>query len=214
MGGSLNENSGCSPVYSRVLPIRRLRTESESPRARSKPHFSNSSRRLASARAVNWCASSWSNIGISSSTARRARAGHATQANPDRRRVAVYDCNARVGIQQIAHLKISRLGTTGWLRLFFMNGSELSRSNSANHLGGSEVNGSNRTPSATCRIRTRSPSKRNSRGRRTAWLRPLRKQFGDTGLRHKAPPFHLYTRNLYQEPQAQSPPGPVRAGED
>src|SRR5579863_7419299 len=56
-----------------------------------------------------------------------------------------------------------------------MNGSELRRSSSANHSRGSEISGSSKTPSGTTRIRTSWPSKRNSRGSLTAWLRPLRK---------------------------------------
>jgi DNA-binding NarL/FixJ family response regulator len=61
-----DENSRCSPACSRVLRTKKLRRESECRRARSKPHFSNSFPRLESGRAANWCASSWSNIGISS----------------------------------------------------------------------------------------------------------------------------------------------------
>ena len=42
--------------YSKVLRTRKLRIEWESPKARSKPRFSSSSRRLEYGRAVNWFA--------------------------------------------------------------------------------------------------------------------------------------------------------------
>src|SRR5277367_5490008 len=42
--------------------------------------------------------------------------------------------------------------------------------------------GSSKMPSGTTRMRTSSPSKRNSRGRRTAWLRPLRKSLASFGI--------------------------------
>src|SRR5450755_3212107 len=54
-----------------------------------------------------------------------------------------------------------------------MNGSEFNPSSSSNHRAVSGISGSRSTPCATRRMRTRSPSKRNSRGSRTAWLRPF-----------------------------------------
>jgi hypothetical protein len=67
-GYSRRGNSRCSQVCLKVLRTKRLRQELEYRRARLKQHFSNSSRRPPSVRAVNSCVSSWSNIEISFST--------------------------------------------------------------------------------------------------------------------------------------------------
>ena len=69
---------------------------------------------------------------------------------------------------------------TGGFRCLALAGKDppaLRRSNSANHLRTSVTIGSRRTPSFTRRTLTWSPSKRNSFGRRTAWLLPFRNNF-------------------------------------
>ena len=54
-----------------------------------------------------------------------------------------------------------------------MKGSDASRSSSANHAATSVTTGSTSTPRPARRSLTRSPSNLNSRGSRTAWLRPF-----------------------------------------
>src|SRR5437588_325998 len=94
--------------------------------------------------------------------------------------------------------KMRRFGALGCFLPVFKNGSPRLRSIAANHSLGSVIIGSSSTPSGTRRTRTVSPSNRNSRGSRTAWLRPLRNSLATPLL----PMGHLcsivYTRNLYQ----------------
>src|SRR5260370_9354399 len=68
-----------------------------------------------------------------------------------------------------------RFGALGCFLPLFKKGFTTLRSIAGNHPLGSEIIGSSRTPSGTRRTRTASPSKRNSRGSRTAWLRPFLK---------------------------------------
>src|ERR1019366_6729926 len=103
------------------------------------------------------------------------------QPGPDRRRLIVDQRNTSVGIEQILHLKILRRGVAVWFLPLPRNCPSLTRSSSANHSPGSAISGSRRTPSASRRTRTWLPSKRNSRGSRTAWLRPLRNSLAIPG---------------------------------
>src|ERR1017187_10135012 len=96
------------------------------------------------------------------------------QPGPDRRRLIVDQRNTSGGIEQILHLKLLRRGGAGWFLPLPRNFPSLTRSSAANHSPASEISGSRRSPSASRRTRTWLPSKRNSRGSRTAWLRPLR----------------------------------------
>jgi len=95
----------------------------------------------------------------------------------DGKRPLVDERNACVCIQKISQSKYLRMGGFRCLALAGKVPPALSRSNSANHWRTSVTMGSRRTPSLTRRTRTRSPSKRNSLGRRTAWLRPFLKSF-------------------------------------
>src|SRR5467141_4879696 len=95
-----------------------------------------------------------------------------------------------------------RFGALGCFLPVFKNGSPRLRSIAANHSLGSEIIGSSSTPSGTRRTRTASPSKRNSRGSRTAWLRPLRNNFATPLLAIGALLSMVYTMNLYQWQEA------------
>src|SRR5262249_29525032 len=71
-------------------------------------------------------------------------------------------------------------------------------SNSANHSVGSRM-GSRRTPRPTRRMRTRSPRNLNSCGRRTAWLRPLRKSFATPASGISNGDLLIYTARIYRQ---------------
>src|SRR5215472_8563934 len=76
-----------------------------------------------------------------------------------------------------------------------MNGSAANRSSSAYHSSTSVNIGSTSTPRPALRTRTRSPSNLNSRGRRTAWLRPFR---NNLAVRITSSSFQpVYTTSLY-----------------
>lgn len=85
--------------------------------------------------------------------------------------------DADICVEQISQSNNLRLGGFGCLRPFGNSCSASNRLNSASHSAGSEGIGSSNTPPATFRTRTLSPSKRNSFGRRTAWLLPFRNNF-------------------------------------
>ena len=68
------------------------------------------------------------------------------KSSADPSRSSIDERDARVGIEEKSHLKISRRGATGCLRPFSMNGSGPKRSSSSNHFAVSATNGSNRTP--------------------------------------------------------------------
>src|SRR5450759_1821527 len=72
-----------------------------------------------------------------------------------------------------------------------MNGAGPNRSSSANHSATSVNIGSTRTPRPARRTRTRSPSNLNSRGRRTAWLRPLRKSLAVVVIEVLQAPWYI-----------------------
>ena len=74
----------------------------------------------------------------------------------------------------LALLSLSKLGNRGCRLPPSMNGSAFQRSSSRNQARALVASGSNSTPPFTFRTRTRSPSNQNSRGSRTAWLRPTR----------------------------------------
>src|SRR6266852_3589185 len=95
-----------------------------------------------------------------------------------------------------------RFGALGCFLPVFKNGSPRLRSIAANHFAVSEIIGSSRRPSGTRRTRTASPSKRNSFGSRTAWLRPLRNNFATPLLAIGALLSMVYTMNLYQWQEA------------
>ncbi len=88
----------------------------------------------------------------------------------------VHQRDASVRFQQVIHLRAGRFVAEGGLPRAG-NGSEFNWSSLRNSSFGSCMRGSRRTPWPTRRIRTRSPSKRNSRGKRTAWLRRFWKSF-------------------------------------
>src|SRR5579859_1788262 len=120
---------------------------------------------------------------------------------PNRFRCPVDQRDAHVRIKQIVHRKsqskILRRGARGCFRPPFSKGSPPIRSIAANHSLGSEIIGSSKTPSGTRRTRTLSPSKRNSRGSRTAWLRPFRNNFA-TPLFAMRPPIRtdIYHKSI------------------
>src|SRR5262249_51495748 len=107
---------------------------------------------------------------------RGASCGDRLESPPDFGWPPVDESNQGVGVEQVGHSKTSRAGVAGWSRPSGMNGSAPRLSSSANHSVGSRM-GSRRTPRPTRRMRTRSPRNLNSCGKRTAWLRPLRKSF-------------------------------------
>jgi hypothetical protein len=126
--------------------------------------------------------------------------------NPHRRTFSIDQRNTGACIQQVAHgnllsqrvqSKIFRRGVAGCFLPSFINDRALTRSSSANHLATSGINVSSRTPSGTRRTRTLSPSNRNSRGSRTAWLRPLRNSFATPLLSTGHQRSRVYTINLY-----------------
>src|SRR5258706_7369367 len=91
-----------------------------------------------------------------------------------------------------------RLGVFGCLRPSGINGSELNSSSFRNHSLVSSMIGSSSTPRPTRRMRTRSPSKRNSRGSRTAWLRPFWKSLAMSVLGISDPQI-LLNLSIYQK---------------
>src|ERR1700682_3514498 len=107
----------------------------------------------------------------------RAFADFRVETHADRGWAFIHQCNANVCIKQRPQSKYLRMGGFLCLPLAGKSPPALSRSNSSNHLWTSLTIGSRRTPSFTRRTRTRSPSKRNSLGRRTALLRPVRNSF-------------------------------------
>jgi hypothetical protein len=83
---------------------------------------------------------------------------------------------ARVRIPSCWRSRVLRRVAFGYrwlLTSLGMKGSDASRSSSANHAATSVTTGSTSTPRPTRRTLTRSPSNLNSRGSRTAWLRPI-----------------------------------------
>ena len=68
-------------------------------------------------------------------------------------------------------------------------------SSSANHAETSVKTGSTRTPRPARRTLTRSPSNLNSRGSRTAWLRPF---LNSLAVVVTKPPRLIYTTSIYQ----------------
>src|SRR6266702_1836528 len=93
-----------------------------------------------------------------------------------------------------------------------MKGSSLNASSWRNHSFTSVTLGSSRTPFPTFRIRTSSPSNRNSFGKRTAWLRPLRNNLAVVLISPSTPYFRgpkmVATKSIHQIPPS---PHPVRS---
>jgi hypothetical protein len=85
-----------------------------------------------------------------------------------------------------------------------MKGSDASRSSSANHAATSVTTGSRSTPRPARRTLTRSPSNLNSRGRRTAWLRPFLNSF--------AVAVTIASSGLYQQYRPVQCSGSIRIG--
>src|SRR5262252_1998314 len=100
----------------------------------------------------------------------------ALQPLPNLFRPAVDQRDACVGVEEVCQSKTSRVGVRGWSRPSGRKGSGPKRSSWANQVGKSRI-GSSKTPRPIRRTRTRSPCTRNSRGSRTAWLRPFLNTF-------------------------------------